>query len=104
MQQYQEKMFREIVVLKFIVSPSLKNNLYETSEGSTIVQATYSIMRSNSDLRNSSYFRGVYQVNNFKMRKARTTKRTFRCRCQIQHHTNSTRKAQSNRATEAGSQ
>lgn len=70
-------MFREIVVLKFVVSLSLKNNLYETSERSTIMQAMYSSMRNNSDLRKSSYFRGVYQVNNFKIRKASTTKGTF---------------------------
>lgn len=72
-------MFRETVVLEFIVSLSLKHNLHEISERSTITQDMYSITRSNSDLRNSSYFRKVYQANNYKMlkKKVRTKKHTF---------------------------
>lgn len=62
-------MFRETAILKFIVSLSLKHNLHETSERSTITQAMLSITRSNSDLRNSSYFRRIYETNNYKMKK-----------------------------------
>lgn len=63
----------------------LKKNTNKTLERSTIMQAMYSTMRSNSDLRNSSYSRGVYQVNNLKKRKDRRTKCTFIFCADIRH-------------------
>lgn len=63
----------------------------------------YSTMRSNSDLRNSSYSRGVYQVNNLKKRKDRRAKCMF-IFCTDIRHTKAELQTQSNRITEAGRQ